>query len=724
MKAKHYSLFILAAAMLSCLASCRPDEEPAPEPLNIDIKVTDITPETAQVTVTPSNDNSTYYWNVRPQDEYESFKDVHALQDADLAELQESASSAGEGWPEYLLKILSRGLVSEKIYMLQPQTTYCAYAYELNEDGTAAGSAVASILFTTPKEPCRVKLEIPSTGMTFIEVNAVPEDNDIRYYFDQMPESLYLQYGGTDEGAARYFRESLEYTAEQQGRTIEQVVVAISLYGQKNRKIEGLNLDTEYRIYAVEIDEAGNVLNATSTLTSTLERQMSDLTIEINIKSLNSYKAEVEFVPSNNEEQYYYQVWPLEEFNQKVEENGDYRDYAIEIWGPYLPELVSTGTKTATAKNLIPETEYIIISFGYKDGAWVTELFTKNFTVPAAGPSTNLEIDIDVTETASHYCNVIFSPSDETVPYMFHYMTEEQYKAFGNDTTVSVQQYVEAYLAAYMEMYPEMTKQQLVQGLSARSKSQASFRYLAPSTKHYVWAVSVDNDGQLASSPALKEFTTDEYIVAENCIVKEAPYRYWDGDEMAEHMPMFSSFAGGIGVQVDTIIVEGSDTWYGCFYKTDLTDIEEYPDSYVASNLFFTGKKGLSGPMSGITTFHLEYGTWTLCVVALDEKGNFGPVYRERVDFTKDGRSPIEEFPRYDDFHPDNAPYKGIEIPYRPETGEIGYLPEIDLSSIAKTYDNTPKQAAASGPVFIETENGTAGNVTEKNQPDILLHVK
>lgn len=729
MKAKHYSLFILTAAMLSCLASCRPDEEPAPEPLTIDIKVTDLTPETAQVTVSPSNDNSTYYWNVRPQDEYDSYKDVRALQEADLTDLQESASSAGEEWPEYLLKTLSRGLVSEKIDMLQPQTTYCAYAYELNEDGTAAGSSVASALFTTPKEPCKVKLEIPSTGMTFIEVNAEPENNDIRYYFDQMQESLYLQYGGTDEGAARYFRESLEYTAEQQGRTIEQIVGAISVFGRSNRKIEGLNLDTDYRIYAVEIDESGNVLNATSVLTSTLERQMSDLTIEINIKSLNSYKAEVEFVPSNNEEQYYYQMWPLAEYNQKVEEHGDYRDYCIKTWGEDLPNLVSTGVSNATGKNLTPETDYIIIAFGYKDGTWVTELFTKTLTVPAAGPGTDLKVDIEITETTSHYSGAIFTPSDETVPYMFHYMTEEQYKAFGNDTTESVQNYVEAYIDAYIELYQEeypeitVTKEQIIQFLSKRSKIQTEFRYLAPSTKHYVWAVSVDNDGQLVSRPALKEFTTKEYILAEDCIIKEVSHRYWDGDTMAAHMPMFARFEGGVGAVVDKAVVEGTDTWLGAYYKGDLTDTEAHPDYYVASNLHFSGTGNLGGGQT-ISTFNLEWGTWTLCFVGRDADGNFGPVYRERVDFTKDGVSPIEEFPRYNDFHPSEAPLNGIEIPYRPEEGGIGYLPEIDLSSITKTYDTTPKQAAASGPVFEKTEKGNAGNVTEKNQPDILLHVK
>lgn len=719
MKAKHYFLFISAACLLPFSNSCRPNEEPVPEPLTIDIKVTDLTPETAQVTVSPSHDNSTYYWNVRPQDEYESFKDARELQDADLAGLQDEASSAGEEWNEYLQKNLSCGLVSEKIEMLQPQTTYCAYAYELNEDGTSAGLTVASVLFTTPKEPCRVKLEIPSVGMTFIEVNAVPEDNDIRYYFDQMPESIYLQYGGTDEGAAQYFRESLEYTANNSGRTIEQVVDAISVFGRKNRKIEGLSLDTDYRIYAVEIDESGNVLNITTMTASTLERQMSDLKIEINIKSLNSYKAEIEFVPSNNEEQYYYQMWPVEEYNQKVEEHGDYRDYCIETWGEYLPELVSTGVSTATGKNLIPETDYIIIAFGYQDGTWVTELFTKTLTVPAAGPGSDLKVDIEITETTSHYVSANFIPSDETVPYMLYYMTEEQYKAFGNDTTESVQNYVEAYIDAYMELYPELTSLEIIQGLSVRATKRAQFCYLAPSTKHYLWAVSVDNDGQLASHPALKEFTTSEYIVAENCVVKDVEHRYWDGDEMAEHMPQFARFKGKVGAIVDKAVVEGADTWIGAYYRGDLTDTETNPDYYVASNLYFSGTREL-GADGKISVFTLDWDTWTLCFVALDAEGNFGPVYRERVDFTKDGVSPIEEFPRYDDFHPSEAPSTGIEIPYRPEAGEIGNLPEIDLSSITKTY-NKPEKPAASGPVFEQNICRTADNNSVPS--DILLHI-
>lgn len=721
MKAKHYSLFILAAAMLSCLASCRPDEEPSPEPLNIDIKVTDLTPETAQVTVTPSHDNSTYYWNVRPQDEYESFKDVHELQDADLADLQESASSAGEGWPEYLLKILSRGLVSEKIEMLQPQETYCAYAYELNEDGTAAGSAVASVLFTTPKEQCRVKLEIPSTGMTFIEVNAVPEDNDIRYYFDQMPESMYLQYGGTDEGAAHYFRESLEYTAENRGWTIEQVVEAISLFGRSNRKIEGLDLDTEYRIYAVEIDEAGNVLNVTSTLTSTLERQMSDLTIEINVNTLNSFRTEVEFKPSNDKESYYYQMLPLEEYEKIVENYGDYRDYAINKYGAEaMSTFTATGTTIATGKNLLSETDYIIFAFGFQDGTWVTDMFTKIVKTPAPNPANTLNINIEILETTNHYCNISFQPSDETIPYMYYYMTENEYINFGNDTLTSVQEYVTQYLATYQELYPEMSIPQLVQALSKRANQTNNFKYLDPSTKYYAWAVSVDENGLIASNPALKEFTTGEWIVAENCIIKSVEYRYWNGDELAENLIQFITYKGIPAAIVDTVNVEGSKTWFGYFYKGNLMDIEKYPDHYISSNLYFTGRENVS--QGSITVFRLDWSEWTLCIAATDENGNFGPVYRELVEPTKDGCSPLEEFPLYDRL---NSPAMKFTIPYRPDnSGTFRYLPEIDLSSITKTYGTTPKQAAASGPVFEKTEKGNAGNVTEKNQPDILLHVK
>lgn len=697
MKTLRILMILFGAGLISGLLSCNTEKNLAPEALTLDVKVTDLSPESAQVTIAPSHNESTYYWSVRPMEEYDSFESVDKLQEADLADLREAASLAGQDFSDYLQTVLCCAPVSEKVDGLKPEMSYCAYAYEMNSEGVVA-SDVALARFTTPKEPCHVKLEIPECGMTWIEVESVPENDEIRYYFDQMPESLYQSYGGTDEGAARYFRESLEYTAENRGQTIEQIVAAISIFGENYRRIEGLQLDTDYRIYVVEIDEAGNVTNVTTVAASTTERQMSDLSVEINIKSLNSYKAEIEFVPSNNSEEYVFQMWPLEEYEAMVSESetGDFRDYAVETWGTKL--MRTMGTYVATGKDLVPEAEYIIIAFGYQDGTWVTELFSKNITIPAAGPATDLQVDIDITNTASHYSEAVFTPSDETVSYMFHYMTEEQYKAFGNDTTISVQTYVNAYLAAYMEEYPEYTKEQLIQALSVRSKRQSQFRYLQPSTKHYVWAVSVDKDGQLASRPALKEFTTLDYIVAESCIVKDATYRYWDGDVMAEHMPMFSNFQGEVGAVVDAIAVEGSDTWIGYFYKDDLTDKTEYPDSYIASNLFFTGKKDLAGPNSGITIFHLEWGTWTLCIVALDDEGNFGPVYRKCVDFVKDGVSPIEEFPRYDDFHPKNvAPAASIQ-PNNTKIEVMGNLPPLDLSIINQPMRRSTVEPR--GPVF------------------------
>lgn len=698
MNFKSFTICLSFAGMVFGIASCKPETEPVAEPLDLRVKVTDITPESAQITITPNHDKSTYYWTYRTIEEFDTFADEAAVKEADMATLKAKAETAGKSFEDYLASVLVSGPTSNGIEA-KPQMQYCAYAYELDTKGVSSGH-IFETRFTTPKEPCKVKLEILEQGMTYLEVNATSEDENICFYFDCMSDYLYEMYGGTDEGAARYFRESLEYTAENRGWTIEQVVEAIGCYGTKSRKIEGLELESDYYVYAVEIDNAGNVLNVTTTTTSTTERQISDMTIDINVATLNSFKSEIEFIPSNDEEPYYCQILTVQDYNKIVEEHGDYREYAIKTYGNHMSAFTYNGKHTATAKNLLAETEYIIFAFGFKDGVWVTDMFTKTIQTPAQNPSNDLKIKIEILETTNHYCNASFLPSDETVPYMFYYMSEDEYVEFGNDTLKSVQEYVTQYLAAYQEIYPQMTTAQLVNGLSKRANRTMLMKYLAPSTKFYAWAVAVDENGLIASEPALADFTTGDYTVAENCIVKGAKYRWYDGDSVAKHMIQFSSFKGIPGSIVDTVMVEGSNTWLGYFYKGDITDTEKYPDWYVTSNLYFTGKHNLS--QGSIVFFrHTWNEEWTLCIAAKDENGNFGPAYREKVIFTKEGCSPIEECPLYDRFSaPEQTPAQDYIIPYRPGYSRtFTNLPKIDFSDVA-LIQPIRKQTAQHGAIF------------------------
>lgn len=682
----YFLLSVLASA--SILVSCKEEEIPLPDPLSFDIKITDITPESAQVTINPSHDQSTYFWNFRPIEEYESLGQKGVIKE-DLENLQKIADESQMELSDYLEIALPKGAYTQKLENLEQEMPYCAYVYEVDCEGIVKGE-ITAVNFITPKEPCNIRLAIKSLGMTYIDYEAVPANEELRYYVDCMPEATYQQYGGTDDAAATYFRESLEYTAENRGTTVENLVQRISCFGTIERRREGLKLDTDYRVYAVEIDEKGIASNWTTIPASTIERQMSDLKIDINILNMNSFKAEVEFVPSNDEEYYYYQMWPVKEYEEKVEEVGDYREYCIKTWGPYLPELVKQGRDVAVARKLQPEEDYIIIAFGYKDGAWVTDLFTKTVKIPAAQPGNDLTTEIEISKVESHYAEVKVIPSSDEILYMFNCMSEDLYKELGNDTIVSVQNYVNAYFQQFYDQYPDMPRSQIVRALCTRSTRMNVFPFLKPSTRHFIWAAAIDTSGQVVSDPNLKEFTTKEYILAENTAVKNVEYKYWDGDTVAVYMPIFErQFKGRVASVVTNVDVEGTDTWIGYFFKGDIMDNEKYPDYYVASNLFFSGRKNLGETASTIFS-HTWEDPWTLCFVPVDENGNFGPVYRELVNYTREGAYPITEFPRYDDFHPTML---------MPNDFMLNDMPKLDFSNMV-TAESAVEDKVAEGPVF------------------------
>ena len=125
-------------------------EDPVPADMTFDIAVNDITFAGATVSVTPSNNEATYYWNVMET------ADLEGVSDADLcAQIKDNIEYMIElyGYFGYDLSFedfLSQGADAYTYDDLEPNTNYTVVAVAMGTLGTTNG-AVAKYNFSTPE---------------------------------------------------------------------------------------------------------------------------------------------------------------------------------------------------------------------------------------------------------------------------------------------------------------------------------------------------------------------------------------------------------------------------------------------------------------------------------------------------------------------------------------------------------------------------------------------
>ena len=125
-------------------------EDPVPADMTFQIAASDVTFSSADVAITPSNNEAYYYWNLFEAEE------IAEVSDADLcAAMKENIEETIElyelfGYDLSFEDFLSKGPDAHSFTGLSSQTTYTVVAVAMGTLGTTNG-AVAKYNFTTPK---------------------------------------------------------------------------------------------------------------------------------------------------------------------------------------------------------------------------------------------------------------------------------------------------------------------------------------------------------------------------------------------------------------------------------------------------------------------------------------------------------------------------------------------------------------------------------------------
>ena len=373
------------------------ESEPAAE-----ITVSDITLNSARITIKPSSLVDSYTFGVVTKAEYDGFASETEFVESEIEKLRADAESWGFAFEEYLDFILYRGSEGEQTFSreeLEPGTEYYAYVFGLTTSGEATTAVVKTLFSTQDLQNVEFNLSVNQLTAKTGVVNAAPDNAELRYYLGFTTKDAYLNsFGGSDEqlrdnALAQVINNMV------MGTPFEQV----TRQGETSLSMSGLVPGTEYYAIAFGVEAKGtNSAYATTELTklefSTPSFEVTDdCTFDIEISNISSMLMDITVTPSDNATRYYATIKSVAETagktpEQVADEEIVFQDGFFIDWAT-TPQ-VFTGKQTLNSRtdlgvtNLKPETDYTIYVFGVDtEGYRTTAVSTAQATTTAVQTS-------------------------------------------------------------------------------------------------------------------------------------------------------------------------------------------------------------------------------------------------------------------------------------------------------------------------------------------------
>ena len=301
---------------------------------------------------------------------------------------------------------------------------------------------------------------------------------------------------------------------------------------------------------------------------------------------------------------------------------------------------------------LQPNTDYIVVCFGYNGAPTTAPHITHFTTTDATGNPDDLVVTFEVSDITHNSAYVTTTPSVGT--YYFTFYTEAENFDLLVDEYGTVDACV-AYLANseidYGAEWFECSRAEYLYDLGASlGKERNFYNQLEPITEYVAYAIAVDlQTGELASERGFvsEPFRTLEKIVSDASVSIELG-NYYDGSALAELDPARFLSCKGLAVLPYTIKVNDSAAaWYTGFYDGDFTEWGCTDDDIYAELITYGWEWGSEyvseNRESGIAV--LSYDTpYTFLGIAKDSEESYGPGFITVVILSPDGVSPAEEF--------------------------------------------------------------------------------
>ena len=603
------------------------------------ITVSDVTATGVIFSVTTTDPEMTWIPMVTYKESFEWFETADELFKNDLEYFDYLADIQDMTRSEFLEMMTAVGsLENIKLDGLDPSTDFVLYAYGITLEGRRT-TDIVSMPFRTedPYEgDITFTFEVEENDY-ILNYSIYPSHTGVPYYYgvatkDEV-EVWKSKYSNNLRQAIQTEIIDAEINELMQLQFIKGPEDYFAIYNESNVVDWGyyeLKASTTYVIYAVKWDQQCVLTGPVSTYEHTsqaVDQSVNQITLEVTNVTQSSADASATVTTEDP-----YVIVPI-----RASEIADMTDeeifvYVTEKYDYIVSEYTYTGDHSKTYSRMRPDTEYVMLAFGYKAGTMTTHEMDKVYfkTLPAGDPM-DCVFEFSVVPDVD-FAFVEVSPSDKGQFYKW-LVCPPSYTA--DDVKYFIDELIRVY---YEGDYVTFSSWELSLG-----DDSANVWDLYESTEYKVAAVIMDYDtGEYLSDVIFSEtFTTLEKTYANlEFVMDYGPY-YDLGELIMAGQTQFNDMLmyGDALFPVKVKVKGKCSAFYYEIYQNDLTDVDMYPDETFYARLQYEGCTRES------STTAVKYNQYmTFVAMAYDTEGNVTRLYRDLLFFTPEGVSPAEEF--------------------------------------------------------------------------------
>lgn len=513
MTLKSYLRMLLAAVtLLFVTTGCNDDDDKVgpPPSYSFSVAVSDVAQTEATITVTPSDDQATYYYAAVKKAEFDTFESDAAYAQHILDNLQAIADKKVLSLSEYLATALVKGSTPQKITDLTAGTDYYAVALGMLTDGRFTSDLVKEAFKTddapepAPELTLSMRAGDASGANTSSYVTCHIKSSDI-----VSAKAAFLMKSAVDNALAegKTLADILAGVTNDPTLTAEQVEKINSADGY-DLPCRGVPASTAVTAIVSVTSVNGKTTVDSASATTDAAQSGGDLTLSINVTDITATTAKVSVTSSDETSSYFFNVLSESLYAQLGATPEGIAAFIPILWESYqedypsmtlpqiLAQLLSVGNDSYDFDEFTPGAKYYAFAIGVDatTGATTTSAVVKDFTTEAGSGGDGPELTLTLRAGDANGANT------DTKVYMGAYAPTATGAYYGLFLTSDVEK-VHAQGASYDAIVTQngtdmSTKEGWLEGLVTNPGIGVTFGGLDPGTSYTCILKVTDSAGK------------------------------------------------------------------------------------------------------------------------------------------------------------------------------------------------------------------------------------
>lgn len=352
-----------------------------------------------------------------------------------------------------------------------------------------------------------IGITVSETTKTSTKAEFVPSNEKSGYYCNVIEKSIFDSYA-SDEAFIGSVFDYFRQTAGSDDAALSEFIARQIKTGTQPLTFDKLKPGTQYIAYAFGLTTKGK---ATSSLFresfSTVVQSPSDNELAFVFSNTTARSVQVS-ITAANDDPYVFDIREASAFEGK----NDEQILAMMLEASPAEELAQktyTGSVTVPGNDLKPDTDYMVLAFGYEAGIATTTLASARFyTMPE-----QWTIGVEVLETTKNTVTVHYTPSSDKPTYYGIIIDKAYFDDFATD-----EEYIQDDLDFFKMLAIDGDKSlaEIITERTVTGEQRLPFKGLKPNTEYVAYAFGVNTDGTVTSGLFKKFFTTPKPEPSDN----------------------------------------------------------------------------------------------------------------------------------------------------------------------------------------------------------------